>query len=65
MPAMTTGRTLLARSIAPSRLSSMGGLSEPLISKNEKSADEEQDGAPILLSSISVIIGSVLLGAAG
>ena len=46
-----------------------GGLAEPLIPKTDGGGEEEQqqqeDETPIPLSSISVIIGAVLLGGAG
>ena len=46
--------------------SGLGSLSEPLIPKNDETLPEqEEEEAPIPLSSIGVIIGAVLLGAAG
>ena len=48
--------------------SGMGSLSEPLIPKGngeEQQEGAEEEEAPIPLSSIGVIIGAVLLGAAG
>ena len=58
-----------ARMIAPAVVkgSGMGSLSEPLIPKgeNDEQQDAEEEEAPIPLSSIGVIIGAVILGAAG
>jgi hypothetical protein len=48
--------------------SGLGSLSEPLIPKNEETREDDQEQeeeATLPLSSIGVIIGSVLLGAAG
>lgn len=59
-----------AKMVAPAIIGSsgLGSLSEPLIPKNEESKEEDQEQgqeSPITLSSISAIIGAVLLGAAG
>lgn len=59
-----------AKMVAPAIIGSsgLGSLSEPLIPKNEEAREEEQEQegeAPLPLSSIGVIIGAVLLGAAG
>jgi hypothetical protein len=65
---MSLRRTILAKSVAPSALGGgLGALSEPLIPKPDGAdgEQEESEEAPIPLSSISVIIGAVLLGAAG
>lgn len=46
----------------------ISGLAEPLIPKKDSSGGEEQDDddeTPIPLSSVSVIIGTVLLGGVG
>lgn len=57
-----------ARMVAPAVIggSGLSSLSEPLIPKNDETLPEqEEEEAPIPLSSIGVIIGAVLLGAAG
>ena len=57
----------VASSVAPAVLGGgIGGLAEPLIPKTDGGGEEEQeDETPIPLSSISAIIGAVLLGGAG
>ena len=63
----------VASSVAPAVLGGgigglAGGLAEPLIPKTDGGGEEQQqqeDETPIPLSSISVIIGAVLLGGAG
>ena len=58
----------VASSIAPIVLESgINSLGEPLIPKNGNGEEEkqEEDETPIPLSSVSVIIGAVLLGGAG
>ena len=65
---MSMSQALLAKSVAPTALG-LGSLSEPLIPKadvkNNVGDEEEGKEDQTSLSFLGVIIGSVMLGAAG